>query len=102
EDALVAYAGTSTTLSLGGGTTVPLTASVTESDAFPGDLKLAVVQFLNRATGASLGTATVGADGKATLTWAAPVGTYSIGFVVGGSYYNRNNAADTVSITVTK
>jgi len=53
------------------------------TDGYPGDLKLATVQFVNRANGAVLGSATVGADGKATFMWAAPVGTYSIGFVVG-------------------
>jgi hypothetical protein len=101
EDAGLAYTG-ATTLSLGTGTTVPLTALVTNLDAFPGDLSLATVQFVNRATGTLIGTAAVGADGKATFMWTATVGTYSIGYAIGGNYYVRNNPADVVGVTVTK
>jgi hypothetical protein len=101
EDARVAYAGPATLL-LGTGTTVPLTASVTElADGYPGDITLATVQFVNRATNAVLGSVAVGADGRATYNWTAAPGTYSIGFVI-GNYYTRNNSADNVSITVTR
>jgi VCBS repeat-containing protein len=102
EDARVAWGGASTTLSLGAGTKVPLTAAVTElPDGLAGDIQLATVQFINRSTGAVLGSATVGSDGKATFLWTATAGTYAIGFSV-GNYYTRNNVADNVSITVTK
>jgi 5-hydroxyisourate hydrolase-like protein (transthyretin family) len=99
EDARVAYAGASTTLTLSGGT-VPLTASVTElADGLPGAITLATVQFVNRANNAVIGTAPVGPDGKATMSWTTTAGSYTIGFVV-GNYYSRNNAADNVAITV--
>ena len=98
EDARVALVGPSA-LTLSGGT-VPLTVSVTEfGDVALGDIKLANVTFMNRTTNAVLGTANVGADGRATLNWATTPGTYSVGFVV-GNYYVRNNAADNVSMTV--
>jgi VCBS repeat-containing protein len=98
EDAHVALVGP-TALSLSGGT-VRLTVSVTEfGDTTLGDIKLANVQFWNRATSAVIGTVNVAADGTATLNWATTPGTYSIGFVV-GNYYLRNNAADNVSVTV--
>jgi 5-hydroxyisourate hydrolase-like protein (transthyretin family) len=79
-----------------------MVTAVTElADGLPGNIQLATVQFINRSTGAVLGSAPVGADGKATFLWTAAPGTYSIGFSV-GTYYTRNNVADNVSITVTK
>jgi Bacterial Ig domain len=98
EDAHVALVGPAA-LSLSGGT-VRLTVSVTEfGDTAFGDIKLANVQFWNRATNAVLGTVNVAADGTATLNWTTTPGTYSIGFVV-GNYYLRNNAADNITVTV--
>jgi len=100
EDARVAWAGSSTTLTLSGGA-VTLVASVTElADLYPGDLRNATVQFVNRGNNnAPIGTATVGPDGKASIKWTTTPGTYTIGFIV-GNYYTRNNTADNVTITV--
>ena len=74
-------------------------------DGNPGDVGTASVAFVNRATGATIGTANVVPDadrtrGTATLTWTASRGTYTIGFSASGQY-TRNSSADNVVVTVT-
>jgi hypothetical protein len=106
EDGRVSYTG-STSLSLGGLTTVPLKVLVTEpADGSAGDLRTAQVQFYDRATGTLLGTSSVAQDGTAIFNWAANLGganskPFTIGFIVAG-YYSRNSTLDNVSITVSK
>jgi hypothetical protein len=105
EDAApVVYTGAST-LKLSGGT-VTMTVLVTDiADGDRGDIGNATVAFINRGSGATLGTATVVPNGDhttgtATVTWTAGPGSYTIGFSV-GNYYIRNNTADNVTIVVT-
>ncbi len=111
-----------TSYSLGGSSTVPLTVTVKDItamlgdaayDAYGGDIRNAQVQFIDRATNAVLGTATVNAligsgttTGTATLNWSVNLGTatsksFTIGFSV-INYYTRSNIADNVVITVSK
>jgi hypothetical protein len=123
EDARVAYTGPATA-SLGGSATgtVALTASVKDItavtgdaawDATAGDIRNAQVSFIDRSTNLILGTVNValagGADpklGVATFNWAVNLGTatsktFTIGFIV-TNYYNRNQIADNVTVTVSK
>ena len=105
ENARFAWPGP-TTLSRNGGTTVRLTVQITDMlDGNPGSVGTASVAFINRATGATIGTATVvpnakGTTGTATVTWTISRGTYTIGFSAMGQYI-RNNTADNVVVTVT-
>jgi hypothetical protein len=122
EDARVAYSGLTTVQTSGGASTATVTLSAkvrdisntpdAAGDTAVGDIRMARVSFMNRATGAIIGTATVVADpadpnnGLATFNWNVDIGlnpsqTFQVGFVV-NNYYTRNNAADNVSITVTK
>jgi len=122
EDARVANT-TPASVSLGGvaAGTVVLSATVRDITAAvgdpswdnnPGDIRNATVSFLDRSTNAIIATVPVvlsGTDptqGAATFNWAVNLGTatsktFSIGFVV-SNYYNRNNTADNVNITVSK
>ena len=122
EDARVAYSG-ATTFSLHGSATgtIPLTEIVKDItamagdaawDNYPGDIRNAQVQVWDRGTNTVLGTVNVtvsGSDltiGSATFNWNVNLGTatsktYTLGFVV-TNYYNRNQTADNVSVTVTK
>src|SRR6185295_3896658 len=113
-----------TSYSLGGSATgiVPLTVTVKDItavvgdaafDAYPGDIRGAQVQFIDRATNAVIGTANVGTligtgttTGTATLNWSVNLGTatsknYTIGFTL-LNYYIRSQTADNVVITVSK
>jgi hypothetical protein len=114
-----------TSYSLGGSATgvVPLTVTVKDIsamvgdaafDAFAGDIRNAQVQFIDRATNAVIGTATVNTlvgpgttTGTATLNWSVNLGTatsksFTIGFAVLNYYTRSNQAADNVVITVSK
>jgi predicted RNA-binding protein len=114
-----------TSYSLGGSATgiVPLTVTVKDIsamvgdaafDAFAGDIRNAQVQFIDRATNAVLGTATVNTligpgttTGTATLNWSVNLGTsmsktYTIGFTVLNYYTRSNFASDNVVVTVSK
>ncbi len=105
EDAApFAYTGAST-LRLSGGKATMTVQVADIADGNPGDVSNMTVAFINRGTGATLGTATVtptgdGTTGTATLTWTATAGSYTIGFSA-GNYYVRNNTADNVAITIT-
>jgi hypothetical protein len=122
EDARVGYTGPTTVKGCATCTTtvVPLTATVQDvwftadrgTDAGPGDISKASVMFVNRTTGAVIGTATLVVDNPlnptyatATFNWTAPVTAtsqnFSIGMVV-GNYYVRNSTADNASVTVSK
>jgi hypothetical protein len=123
EDARIA-ALAQTSYSLGGAVTgvVPLTVTVKDItamvgdaayDAYGGDIRNAQVQFIDRATNAVIGTATVDAligsgttTGTATVNWSVNLGTaasktYTIGFAV-ANYYNRTSTADNIVVTVSK
>jgi hypothetical protein len=120
EDARVSYIGPKSA-SLGGSATgiVPLSVMVKDITAVSGDaawdpnagdIRNAVVMFIDRSTNVVLGSASVtGSDpstGVATLNWTVNLGTaksksYTIGFIV-NYYYNRNNFADNATITISK
>ena len=75
-------------------------------EANAGDIRNATVSFLDRGTGAILGTVAVGANGVATLNWTVDLGasttkTYTIGFLV-SNYYNRNSTTDNATVVVNK
>ena len=103
EDATFSYTGP-TTLKLSGGK-VTLTVNITDApDGNRGDVGVATVAFINRATGATIGTAAVvpnvdPATGTATYTWTATAGTYTVGFSALGSYV-RNSTTENVVITI--
>jgi uncharacterized membrane protein len=120
EDARVTYVGsTATPLCLCGSATVKITVNVSDitaidpvSDATAGDIGTATVSFVNRATLTTLATVNVTANidrktGTATYNFPASAlstaqsQTLTLGFVVSGNY-TRNNAADNVTITITK
>jgi hypothetical protein len=72
-----------------------------------GDIRMATLTFVNRATGGTLCSAPVGLvspsdliNGVATCTFTASTGTYTIGSRVEGSYYH-DAAADDVVLSVT-
>ena len=74
------------------------------ADGNRGDVGNMTVAFINRGTGATIGTATVvptgdHTTGTATLTWTASAGAITIGFSA-TNYYIRNNTADNVGITI--
>jgi hypothetical protein len=96
------------TLVRNGTGTVPLTVAVSDITAVtgdaawdpnPGDIGNATVAFIDRATGATIATVNVGADGIARFDWAAAPKSYTIGFLV-SNYYNRSSVADDVTVTV--
>jgi hypothetical protein len=119
EDATVAY-GSTTTVSICQicANTLTLTATVKDSnltdplgDPDPGNVGNATVSFVNRATGLTIGTATVvpsAADpriGTATFSWPITIATpatqtYTIGMLVGGYY--RTTTTNNATVTVTK
>ena len=121
EDGRVTYTGPATAQTGGGNTTtIELKVKVKDisntaeanGDTSPGDIRLAKVSFINRATGAILGTVDVVTDpedpnnGLATFNWVADIGanpsqTFTIGFAL-SNYYTRNDPADNVSITVSR
>jgi PKD repeat protein len=120
EDARVAYAGTlPSTVCLCGKSSVPITVNVSDmtavdpvGDPDAGDIGTASVSFMNRGTLATLATVAVTPNvdrktGTATYNFpASALGTatsqtLTLGFVVSGNY-TRNNAADNVTITITK
>ena len=129
EDARTYYAGP-TTVSTGSSTvstaTIPLqwtikdiTAVPTDPayDPYPGDITLAQVTFVNRATGATIATVPVTlvpnpnnpndrTVGIATYNWNVDIGTatsqsYIVGTMVNG-YYTRNSTTENATITVSK
>jgi hypothetical protein len=124
EDARVTYDGdrAATTSSRTSSTaTVTLKALVRDiavtsegsGDTFAGDIRRAQVTFINRATGAIIGTvipslvdASDSSVGVATHTWKVDIGLasskdYTIGTIV-SNYYGRNNTADNTTIRVTR
>ncbi len=96
EDAQFGWVGP-TTLSRAGGTTVRLTVRITDMpDGNRGDVGTATVAFINRGTGATLGTVAVVPDvdrttGTATFTWTAAPGTYTIGFSAAGQVHPQQH-----------
>jgi hypothetical protein len=122
EDARVTYSGARMVQTTSGGSTatIPLVANVRDiantvdanGDTTLGDIRLAQVMFVNRATGAAIGTVNVALDpnspndGIATFNWNVDIGTnltqdFTVGFVV-TNYYNRNSTTENAVITVTK
>jgi|GEM_PF-1129717 len=93
-----------------GTVTVSLASLVVELERLGnpgGDIRMATVTFVNRATGETLCVAPVGlvspsdlVNGVATCTFTASTGTYTIGSIVGGSYY-RDAAVNDVVLSVT-
>ncbi len=82
------------------------------SDPDPGDIGMANVTFVNRASGATIATVPVIADaadhrtGTASYDWTVSLGnassqTFTIGVVVGNQYV-RNSSADDMKITVVR
>ena len=82
-------------------------------DPYPGDVRTSTVRFVNRDTGATLCTATVGlmtpADlkvGTVICNWSASIGTSAsktlhVGTIVGG-FYVRNLSADDQTVTIVR
>jgi hypothetical protein len=122
EDARVAFTGP-TTVNTGcstcSATTVKLEATVSDisvvtpaSDADPGDVSMANVAFVDRATGTVIQIVPVTADpkdprvGKVVYQWPVNIGrnssqTFTIGMSVGNQYI-RNSTADDAKVTVVK
>jgi hypothetical protein len=81
------------------------------TDGTPGDVSKATVGFLNRATGALIGVATLDTTRSTStkayyfLNWNAPVSaasqTFTIGTTVTG-YYVRNVTTENGTVTVVK
>jgi hypothetical protein len=124
EDARTYYAGQTTFQTTPGtsATTIPLQwtikditavgASDPAYDPNPGDITLARVTFVNRATGATIATVPVTVNtldktvGTATFNWPVDIGTATsqtntVGVIVSG-YYARNNTTENATITVNK
>ncbi|MFL6440209.1 MAG: Ig-like domain repeat protein, partial [Terriglobales bacterium] len=123
EDARTSYSGPTavhTTTPTVGTATIPITATIKDItavtgdpawDANPGNISLAQVSFVNRATGATIGTANVVLNnpndptvGTATFNWSVDIGTatsqsFTIGTVVTG-YYTRNSTTENAIVTV--
>jgi hypothetical protein len=111
EDARVAWVGSKSLSTVGGKVTlqalvkdISATAEA-NGDVYPGDISRATVQFVNRATGATIATVPVTSGGLATFVWTPTLSstsqTFTIGLVVSG-YYIRNNTADNAILTITK
>jgi hypothetical protein len=124
EDARAYYTGAlfvSTSSQTSSNATVTLSATIKDitavnslSDANGGDIRNAIVKFVNRDAGnAVIATIPVGlvnpADpkvGTATYNWAVDIGnqnsqTYHIGIIV-ENYYTRNSSDDNTEVTVSK
>ena len=122
EDARAAYTGPTSVSFRGSATgTVSLSVMVKDisavigdaaRDANPGDIRNALVYFIDRSTNTIIGMAyptLSGSDptvGIANYDWSVNLGTanaktYMIGFMV-GYYYNRNNMADNAVIVISK
>jgi hypothetical protein len=126
EDARTYYAGPAAVLTKPGATTatIPLQWTVKDitavgpSDAAydpnAGDITLAKVTFVNRVTGATIGTvnvtlppnATDKTIGTASFNWNVDIGTstsqtYTVGVIVSG-YYSRNSTTEDATVTVSK
>jgi hypothetical protein len=122
ENARVAYSGLTTVRTAGGGSTATISLKATvkditntpeaAGDTAPGDVRLAQVMFINRATGATIATVNVAIDpadpngGIATYDWNVDIGanpsqTFTVGFNV-ITYYTRNSTTDNALITVSK
>jgi len=89
-----------------------ITAVDPVSDPNGGDIRNATVVFVNRGTGATIGTVNVtltGTDvkvGQGTFNWTVDIGknssqSFAIGMVI-GNYYARNSTTDNVVVTVSK
>jgi hypothetical protein len=113
EDALTAYVGPQEVVTATGAATIRLEAKVTEvADGSLGDVRTAAVGFLNRTTGASIGTGILDKE-KSTATeayyyfnYAVNIGanasqTFTIGTFVNG-YYTRNAVAENGTTIVKK
>jgi hypothetical protein len=82
-------------------------------DHTAGDVRLAQVTFVNRATGALIATVNVSlldpgdaSVGVATYGWKVDIGTatsktYTVGMIA-SNYYQRNSSSDDVVVTVTR
>jgi hypothetical protein len=125
EDARVTYDGPRTvmTSSRGGSTaTVPLRAILRDvavtfennGDKTAGDVRLAQVYFIDRATNALIGLAKISlgdqddpSTGIATFDWNVNIGptaaskTYTVGIIV-SNYYQRNSTLDNALVTVAR
>jgi hypothetical protein len=114
EDALTKYVGPANVTICATCTTaaIRLEVEVTEvGDGNLGDVRLPAVVFINRATGAAIGTAILDAV-KSTSTrayfyynWNAPVASASQTFTIGTSvagYYLRNSTTENGTTTVVK
>jgi len=129
EDARTYYTGPtslSTASSSVSTATIPLRATIKDItavtgdpswDSNPGNIGLAQVSFVNRATGATIGTATLAivpnpndpndkTVATATYNWNVDIGTatsqtFTVGTVVTG-YYTRNSTTENATITVSK
>jgi len=124
EDARTSYAGQTAVLTNPGASTatIPLQwtikditavgASDPAYDLYAGDITLAKVIFVNRATGATIATVPVTATapdktvGTATFSWPVDIGTatsqtYTVGVIVTG-YYTRNSTTENATIIVSK
>jgi hypothetical protein len=125
EDARAYYTGAlfaSTSSVTSSTATVTLSATVRDitaetadlaTDAYAGDIRKAVVTFVNRDTNVVLCTPTVGLvspsdtkTGTATCSWTANIGAsdsvqYTIGVMISG-YYLRNDSAENTVLTVSK
>jgi hypothetical protein len=113
EDALTAYTGPAEVLTTTGAATIRLEARIWEAaDGNLGDVRTATVAFVNRTTGATIGTATLDTTkSSATVAYyyfnyAVNIGanasqTFTIGTFVNG-YYTRNATADNGTTIVKK
>lgn len=94
--------------------TIPLRATITDiADGSRGDIRLAQVSFVNRATNAVIATVNVSltdpsdtTTGVAKYDWNVDIGTsssksYTVGLIV-SNYYSRNSANDNATVTVSK
>ena len=113
EDALTAYTGPAEVVTTTGAATIRLEAKVWElADGTLGDVRTATVAFVNRTTGATIGTGILD-TAKSTPTvayyyfnYAVNIGanasqTFTIGTLVNG-YYTRNATADNGTTIVKK
>jgi hypothetical protein len=113
EDALTAYTGPAEVITTTGAATIRLETRVSElADGQLGDVRTATVAFINRTTGATIGTAILD-TAKSTpamayyyFNYAVNIGastsqTFTIGTFVNG-YYTRNATADNGTTIVKK
>jgi hypothetical protein len=90
-----------------------ITATMPGSDANPGDIRNAKVEFWNRDANTKIATVNVGLvnagdtkTGTATYNWSVNIGTaqyktFTVGVVV-NNYYTRNSTDDNVVVNVSK